>query len=116
VEHTDRDARQPSGDGLVYVCAADGQITAFDATTGQQEWRATRTPTPNSWAPAPFLDVSGCFWMVGRSTSSQGVNSSPIKGREAISAGKSRRMEENLVAVLMLLAPSLLTSAERRIC
>ena len=54
------------GDGLVYVSANDGQLSAFDASTGQLVWRATQTPVPNNWAPVPYLDGGTLYVLSGR--------------------------------------------------
>ena len=39
-----RSSHLATGDGLVYVSAADGQLSAFDASTGQQVWRRHAGP------------------------------------------------------------------------
>jgi hypothetical protein len=57
------------GDGLVYVSSADGQVSAFDTSTGQRVWRATQVPhttVPNSFAPVPFLDDGTLYVLSGR--------------------------------------------------
>jgi outer membrane protein assembly factor BamB len=64
-----RSSHLVTGDDLVYVSAADGQLSALDASTGQQVWRATQvtdTPFPNSWAPVPFLDDGTLYVLSGR--------------------------------------------------
>jgi outer membrane protein assembly factor BamB len=64
-----RSSHLAPGDGLVYVSAADGQITAFDTSTGQRVWRATQvpdTPFPNSFAPVPYLDDGTLYVLSGR--------------------------------------------------
>ena len=64
-----RSSHLAPGDGLVYVSAADGQISAFDTSAGQQVWRATQvpdTPFPNSFAPVPYLDVGTLYALSGR--------------------------------------------------
>jgi outer membrane protein assembly factor BamB len=64
-----RSSHLAPGDGLIYVCAADGQITAFDTSAGQQVWRATQipdTPFPNTFAPIPFLDEGTLYVLSGR--------------------------------------------------
>jgi outer membrane protein assembly factor BamB len=62
-----RSSHLASGDGLIYVSAVtDGQLSAFDASSGQQVWRATQTPFPNNWAPVPFLDQGTLYILSGR--------------------------------------------------
>jgi outer membrane protein assembly factor BamB len=64
-----RSSHLVTGDDLVYVSAADGQLSAFDATTGQQVWRATQVPDthfPNSFAPVPYLDDGTLYVLSGR--------------------------------------------------
>jgi outer membrane protein assembly factor BamB len=64
-----RSSHLAPGDGLIYVSAADGQISAFDTSTGQQMWHATKvpdTPFPNSFAPVPFLDDGTLYVLSGR--------------------------------------------------
>ncbi len=64
-----RSSNLAAGDGLVYVSAADGQVTAFDTSAGQQVWRATQvpdTPFPNSFAPVPYLDDGMLYVLSGR--------------------------------------------------
>ena len=64
-----RSSNLAAGDGLVYVSAADGQVSAFDTSTGQQVWRATQvpdTPFPNSFAPVPYLDDGTLYVLSGR--------------------------------------------------
>jgi outer membrane protein assembly factor BamB len=64
-----RSSHLATGGGLVYVSANDGRITAFDATTGQQMWRATQvpdTPFPDTFAPVPFLDDGTLYVLSGR--------------------------------------------------
>ena len=63
-----RSSHLVTGDGLVYVSAADGQLSALDARTGQQVWRATQvpdTPFPNPFAPVPFLDEGTLYVLSG---------------------------------------------------
>ena len=104
-----RSSHLASGDGLVYVSAADGQLSAFDASTGQQVWRATQTPFPTTGPQSHF-------WMTGRCMSSLGENSPPMTGGAAICSGTSLWTEENMVAILTLLVQSLPLSGERHIC
>jgi outer membrane protein assembly factor BamB len=54
------------GNDRVYVSAAGGQLSAFDANTGQLIWRAIQTPTPKTWAPVPFLDAGTLYVLAGR--------------------------------------------------
>lgn len=64
-----RSSHLVTGNDLVYVSAADGQISAFDARTGQQVWRATQvpdTPFPNTFAPVPYLDQGTLYVLSGR--------------------------------------------------
>lgn len=64
-----RSSHLVTGDGLVYVSAADGQLSAFDVSTGQQMWRATQvpdTPFPDTFAPVPFLDGGTLYVLSGR--------------------------------------------------
>jgi outer membrane protein assembly factor BamB len=64
-----RSSHLASGNDLIYVSAPDGQISAFDVSTGQQVWRATQvpdTPFPNSFAPVPFLDDGTLYVLSGR--------------------------------------------------
>ena len=64
-----RSSHMVTGDDLVYVSAADGQISAFDARTGHQVWVATQvpdTPFPNTFAPVPYLDAGTLYVLSGR--------------------------------------------------
>lgn len=64
-----RSSHMVTGNGLVYVSASDGQISAFDARTGQQVWVATQVPDtrfPNTFAPVPYLNEGTLYVLSGR--------------------------------------------------
>jgi outer membrane protein assembly factor BamB len=64
-----RSSHLVTGNDLVYVSAADGQLSAFDARTGQQGWVATQVPDtvfPNTFAPVPYLDEGTLYVLSGR--------------------------------------------------
>ncbi len=64
-----RSSHLVTGNDLVYVSAADGQLSAFDASTGQQAWVATQVPDttfPDSFAPVPYLDDGTLYVLSGR--------------------------------------------------
>lgn len=64
-----RSSHLVTGNDLVYVSAADGQISAFDASTGQQAWVAMQRPDttfPNTFAPVPYLDEGTLYVLSGR--------------------------------------------------
>jgi outer membrane protein assembly factor BamB len=64
-----RSSHLVTGNDLVYVSAADGHVSAFDARTGQQVWVATQvpdTPFPNTFAPVPYLDQGTLYVLSGR--------------------------------------------------
>jgi outer membrane protein assembly factor BamB len=69
VETPMRSSYLVTGNNLVYVSAADGQLSAFDAGTGQQVWGAMQVPDtvfPNSFAPVPYLDAGILYVLSGR--------------------------------------------------
>ena len=64
-----RSSHLVTGNDLVYVSAADGQLSAFDTRTGQQVWVATQVPDtlfPNTFAPVPYLDDGTLYVLSGR--------------------------------------------------
>lgn len=64
-----RSSHMVTGNGLVYVSASDGQISEFDARTGQQVWVATQVPDtrfPNTFAPVPYLNEGTLYVLSGR--------------------------------------------------
>lgn len=64
-----RNSHLVTGNDLVYVSDSDGQISAFDARTGQQVWVATQipdTPFPNTFAPVLYLDEGTLYVLSGR--------------------------------------------------
>lgn len=64
-----RSSHLVTGNDLVYVSAADGQLSAFDAGTGQRVWVATQipdTPFPDTFAPVPYLNEGTLYVLSGR--------------------------------------------------
>lgn len=64
-----RSSHLVTGDNLVYVSAANGQLSAFDARNGQRVWVAMQVPDtnfPNTFAPVPYLDEGTLYVLSGR--------------------------------------------------
>ncbi|HEX5439424.1 MAG TPA: PQQ-binding-like beta-propeller repeat protein [Ktedonobacterales bacterium] len=86
-----RSSHLVTGNDLVYVSAADGQLSAFDASTGQQVWVATQvpdTPFPNTFAPVPYLDQGTLYVLSGRSLAAYQGRRGDVLWRVSLDGGE----------------------------